>query len=103
MGYDHYSSHQPLCPFSDHDYPTWYWYTSFGVLGAFVIIWLVSLSKISQIHDLEDKVPHMVAFHIVSMGTLATILSLFFNWGGLCIDILGLYNYAFATTSFLLF
>ena len=54
-----------------------------------MIIWLVVLSKISQIDELEDKVPHMVAFHIVSMGTMATILSLLFNWGGLCIDVLG--------------
>ena len=42
-----------------------------------------------QIEDVADKVPHLVAFNIVSMGTLATFLSLILNWGGLCIDVLG--------------
>ena len=89
IGYDRFKSADPLCAFDDHDYPLWYWHTCYAVLGAFVIIWLVVLSKISQIHQLEDKVPHLVAFNIVSMGTLATILALVWNWGGLCIDVLG--------------
>ena len=89
MGYNKYTNYQPLCPFTDLYYPRWYWYTSFGVLGAFVIVWLVVLSKISQIKELEDKIPHLVAFNIVSMGTLATVLAIFLNWGGLCIDMLG--------------
>lgn len=89
IGYDKYKSVQPLCPYSDFEYPRWYWYICYGVLGAFIIIWFVVLSKISQIENLEDKVPHLVAFNIVSMGTLATILALVLNWGGVCIDVLG--------------
>ena len=89
MGCNYYTSYQPLCRFTDLNYPKWYWYTSFGVLGAFVIVLLVVLSKISQIKELEDKVPHIVALNIVSMGSLATAMALFLNWGGLCIDVLG--------------
>ena len=89
MGYDQYKSVKPLCPHSDVEYPRWYWYICYGVLGAFIIIWFVVLSKISQIEILEDKVPHLLAFNIVSMGTLATILALVWNWGGVCIDVLG--------------
>lgn len=89
IGYDKLASVKPICPYSDQDYPSWYWYTCYGVLGAFVIIWLVVLGKLSQIQALEEKVPHIVAFHVISMGTVATILALIFNWGGLCIDVLG--------------
>ena len=80
---------EPICPYSDQDYPSWYWYICYGVLGAFVIIWLVVMGKISQIKRLEEKVPHIVACNVVSMGTVATVLALCFNWGGLCIDVLG--------------
>ena len=89
IGLDKCISENPLCPYSDKDYPLWYWYICYGVLGAFAIIWLAVLSKISQIQQLEDKVPHLIAFNIISMGTLATILALFLNWGGLCVDVLG--------------
>lgn len=89
IGYDKYTSTQPLCPYSDEDYPSWYWYTCYGVLGAWVIIWLILLIKIIQIKQLEDKIPHIVALNIVSIGTVATALALVLNWGGLCIDVLG--------------
>ena len=88
IGYDKYSSPQPLCPYSDANYPSWYWHISYGVLGAWVIIWFVILSKIFQINELEDKVPHLVAFNIVSIGTFSTALALFLNWGGICSDVL---------------
>ena len=89
MWYDRYASIHPLCPHSSLQYPIWYWHTCYGVLGAFIILWFVILSKISQITELVDKVPHILAFNIVSMGTLATILALVLDWGGLCIDVLG--------------
>jgi len=37
----------------------------------------------------DERVPYLIAINIVSMGTLATVIALVFNWGGVCIDELG--------------
>lgn len=89
IGYDKISSEHPLCPFTDRYYPFWYWYICYGVLGAFIITLLLVISKISQIRELEDKVPHMVACNIILISTIASILAFVLNWGGVCIDVLG--------------
>lgn len=89
IGYDKFAHEDPLCPLSDENFPVWYWYSNFAVFGAFVFVWLTLFIKVNQIHSAKEKIPHLVAFNIVSMGTLATGLALFFDWGGLCIDVLG--------------
>lgn len=89
IGYDKFANSHPLCPGNDLDYPTWYWYLNFGVLGAFIFVWISLIIKISQIKRAEEKTPHLVAINIVSMGTIATLLALLFDWGGVCIDVLG--------------
>jgi hypothetical protein len=38
--------------------------------------------------QINKVVPILVAFNIVSMGTIATILAVPFEWGGTCIDVL---------------
>ena len=58
-------------------------------LGGFCMTWLILLAKIIQAPSRHENVPNFVAFHIVSMATLATTCTLFFNWGGVCIDALG--------------
>ena len=89
IGYDKYASFQPLCSFSDKDYPIWYWHICSGVFGAWIIIGFAVLIKISQISEMDDKVPHIVAFNIVSMGALASGMALTLDWGGICMDTLG--------------
>lgn len=88
IGCDRYLSTQPLCPYTDKDYPDWYWYTCFSCLGGFILIWLVLAIKLFQLERGPHQVPLLVALSIVSMGTIATFLSLVFVWGGVCIDVL---------------
>ena len=90
IGYDKFNSVNPLCPHSDWYYPIWYWYICYGVLGAFTIITLLLvITKISHIDAIEDRVPHLVACNIILISTIATVLTLVLNWGGVCIDVLG--------------
>ena len=79
---------KPLCAFSDSKYNSWYWYLNYSVLGAFAIIWGVLFAKILQSKPGNERVPSLTAFHIVSMGTIATLLAVI-GWGGTCIDVLG--------------
>mmetsp|Transcript_19791 Transcript_19791/g.27208 ORF Transcript_19791/g.27208 Transcript_19791/m.27208 type:complete len:730 (-) Transcript_19791:249-2438(-) len=89
LGLDKIYSKNPLCPYSDFDYGNWYWYTCMCALGGFLTTWGVLLTKIVQSKPGNERVPYLTAFNIVSMGSLATILSLVFEWGGVCIDVLG--------------
>ena len=89
IGYDKFANPHSLCPHDDYSYPMWYWYSCFGVLGAFVFVWIALLTKISNIQSAQEKTPHLIAFNIVSMGTLATVFALVLDWGGICIDVLG--------------
>ena len=79
----------PLCPYNDFNYPYWYWYSNFGVFGAYILIWTALIIKIVQIESAVEKTPHLVAFNIVSIGMVATALAVILDWGGVCIDILG--------------
>ena len=89
LGFDRLSSENPLCPASDSDYPEWYWRTNFGCLGAFLFILCVLVTRLLQQKTGTKRIPLLVAFNIVTMATVATILSLCFEWGGVCIDVLG--------------
>jgi hypothetical protein len=87
--FDRQYSKKPLCPHSDHHFPEWYWYTNFGVLGGFIVVLFVLLLKMIQSESGSKRITSLVAFNIVLMGTIATILALCFEWGGMCIDVLG--------------
>ena len=54
-----------------------------------MVTWTILFSRIANSKPGYECVPFYTAINIVSMGALATILSLFFNWGGICIDVLG--------------
>jgi signal transduction histidine kinase len=80
---------QVLCPHSDKDYGEWYWRTNYACLGGFVLILCVLIMKLLQLKEGSKRVPLLVAINIVTMGTIATFLALCFEWGGVCIDVLG--------------
>lgn len=89
MGYDKLVNENPLCPYSDKDYGSWYWYTCYCVLGAFFFVWVMLLLKLINCGPSRERIPFFTAFHIVSMATVSTFLSLVFEWGGVCIDLFG--------------
>mmetsp|Transcript_30216 Transcript_30216/g.41566 ORF Transcript_30216/g.41566 Transcript_30216/m.41566 type:complete len:767 (-) Transcript_30216:185-2485(-) len=87
--YDHMYSKSPLCNTSDRYYPRWYQSIYLIVLGGFMVTWLILLSRIVNSKPGFECVPFYTAINIVSMGAVATILAIFFNWGGVCVDVLG--------------
>ena len=68
---------------------TWYFYTSYGVFGAYFIIFLTLLGKILYSDSNGERVPYIVSCNIVFLGTLGKFIELGFDWGGTCIDTLG--------------
>ena len=82
-------SEKPLCPNSDADYGFWYWITCFMVLGGFIIKWLTFVAKIAQTEPGNERIIYTYGLSILSMSAMTTLLSLFWNWGGVCIDTLG--------------
>ena len=82
MGYNYYTSKHLICRFTDLDYPIQvvlvhlFWST-----GSLCDSFVGYFSKISQIKELEEKVPLLVALNIVTLGFLATAMAQFLNWG----------------------
>ena len=90
LGYDQYFSPQPLCPHTEEDFgrPAWYVAINYCCLGGFVMIWLALAIKISVMEASKARSVMIVALNIVSMGTIATVLAVIFEWGGVCVDML---------------
>lgn len=66
----------------------WFLPVNYCVLGGFIVLWMALFYKLFQIQVDEERVPFLISFSIVSMGMIATALSVVFNWGD-CVDILG--------------
>ena len=79
---------EPLCPHSDASYDQWYFYSIFASLGGFCMIFVVLCLKILQVGATKSRIPLLVALQIVLMGLVANVLLAFWDWGGVCIDVL---------------
>jgi hypothetical protein len=53
-----------------------------------VLIWLALVMTIIRMGSSQKRTPLLVALNIVSMGTIATLIALVWNWGGVCVDVL---------------
>lgn len=83
------NTNDPLCSDTAKDYPPWYWNACSAVLASFITIILVVLNKIFGVKVEHEKVPLYFGLNIVFRGSLSTALILFFQWGGICVDALG--------------
>ena len=70
------------------EFKNWYWYACSGVMTAYVLLWISQLAKIIFSKPGEFRVPHLMAFNIISMASIASFTSLIWDWGGLCVDTL---------------
>mmetsp|Transcript_9476 Transcript_9476/g.13093 ORF Transcript_9476/g.13093 Transcript_9476/m.13093 type:complete len:755 (+) Transcript_9476:48-2312(+) len=89
IGFDRYFSKEPLCSYGNEVFNEWNLLACFAVLGGFAVEWSILLSRILKSSYLKDRAPFMIYFNIVSMGAITSFLSFTLNWGGLCIDNLG--------------
>ena len=91
IGYDRRFSAQPLCPHSERDFgrPEWYVATCFTCLGAFLLMVVNGGIKVLYMAPSKARVIHLAALNINAMGLTSAILSVLFEWGGTCVDTLG--------------
>lgn len=88
IGLDRLYSKHPLCPYNASSFNDWFRPITCGVVGGFVLLWLLMIDKLRQIRCEYKRVPLLVAFNIVTIATITSILSVVFAWGGVCIDVL---------------
>lgn len=89
MEWNHLTSTNPLCPYTDKGFPLWFWYSSQAVFGGYVFVLVMLLMKVLMTNSILDRVPYYPTINMVFMGGLATGLALFRNWGGTCVDVFG--------------
>ena len=90
IGCDRFYSAKPLCPYSEKEFdpPAWYTATLYTCLGGFFMIWMALALKVYLTESSKARVLLFAGLQIVSMGTIATMLAVFWEWGGFCIDVL---------------
>ncbi len=88
IGYDRYYSKYPLCPHSDFT-DQWYLHASVSTFIGFVLTLLIVCMRIVKIDNDIERLPYLVILNIIVISTIGTMLSVFFNWGGMCLDSLG--------------
>ena len=89
IGYDHYYSKYPLCPYT-HNTDQWSSSVGVSVVTGFLLTLIIVCMKIIKInYDDTERLPYLVMLNIVLISSIGSILSVFFNWGGMCIDSLG--------------
>lgn len=86
---DNFISEESLCPYDSSDYGNFFYFSSISALSGFFFTWMMVLVKILQTQPGNERVPNIVAFNIVSMGLVSTLMSVSLNLGGICLDSLG--------------
>ena len=77
-----------LCPHSDYT-GSWHLNIRIGVTILMSLPLLILCIKFKNLGDVNERVPYLVLLNIIAISNIGTILSVFFNWGGTCIDSLG--------------
>lgn len=85
-GLSHRSLNTRLCRYESKSFHIWYKYVGFSIVGVFGIIWTIFLWRIVQRKSNPDISPYVAYFNVISMGLITSILSLIFDWGGICMD-----------------
>lgn len=89
MEWNHISSARAICPYDDYQYPTWYWYSLFLMLGGFLILQLVLIIKILMSRPGIERQTYFPTLNVIVLATLSLLLAVTSNWGGLCVDSIG--------------
>ena len=87
--FNHKFSSQPLCPNNSDKYEIWYWYSYYGIFGGFLVVCMILLMKLVRSKPGKERTLFYFTLNNVSIATIATFLAIEFDWGGICIDILG--------------
>jgi signal transduction histidine kinase/CheY-like chemotaxis protein len=98
MGLNYIFSNNPICSGDHIDYSNYYWYSMFFVLGGFSVVLSNIVIRIinTDAKEISKKCLFYIALNLILITTIATILSIVFNWGGICIDQLGVVSHAVA-------
>ena len=84
-------SKHPLCSHSPIGYGYFYNFANVSTLSGFGFTWIVLIARILRSKSVNAiVVPHLIAFHVASMGLITAILDITFERNGICIDVLGL-------------
>lgn len=72
---------------NDYKFDVDYFYSYYVIFGAFLSTCCFVLFKMAfSCYDVHKTIPLIVVSNIILISTISTGLSIFLNWGGLCID-----------------
>jgi len=94
IGWNRQFSTDPLCPHSDKDFgqgarPEWYVAACWLSVGAFLILVVNGWIRVHYMAPCKARVVQTAALNINAMGLTSAVLSVAFEWGGTCVDSLG--------------
>jgi hypothetical protein len=85
---DHEFSEAPLCPHSSEMFGLWFREMKIAILGAYLCCWLLLLTRLIIIGRKNVSNHALLSFSVISMAASCAVL-VFVDWGGVCIDVLG--------------
>lgn len=88
VGYNRMYNASPLCFHTAKHYGIAYFNTYYICVGGFILTLSSLVMKLWRLKG-GQRVPILVSINIVSMAMIATTLTLVVEWGGVCIDGLG--------------
>jgi signal transduction histidine kinase len=92
IGLDYILSAKPICPYIVDSYDNFYWYNMYFILGGYCIVLAEIILRIINTDSTKTNKLFLfyVSVNIIAITTISTSLTIFLNWGGLCIDNLGI-------------
>ena len=90
IGLQYFLSERPLCSFVPTEFGSFYSIACTTTVSGFFFTVVIMLAvRIYETKPGIERIPSIIALHIVFIGFLFSIMFVAFNLNGICVDILG--------------
>jgi signal transduction histidine kinase len=91
IGVNYYRSSLPICPYVDVIDVSYYTTMMYFILGGFFMILASIIIRFitTNENDTNKYFLYWISLHIITISTVSTFITTVYNWGGVCIDSLG--------------
>jgi signal transduction histidine kinase/CheY-like chemotaxis protein len=91
IGFNYFEANQPICPYKDVISNSYYINIMYFILGGFFMILASIIVRFltTNENDSNKYFLYWISLHIITISTISTFITTLYNWGGVCIDSLG--------------
>lgn len=88
IGLDFYLSEFPICPHVPDNYHIMYWEGMYFIMGGFCMILASIIVRFvtTNENDTDKFFLYWISLHIITISCISTLLTIVYNWGGICMD-----------------